>query len=179
MVFAEKLKQIRKDRKLSQEDLAELLDVSRQAVSKWENGTGYPEVEKLLILSDKLNVSLDSLLGIDIADKEALSYTNITGKIVITSPYENVIATCYKIFSSQEMKGGNGAPKYFLIGASGGEDYLLGESKTLLGWYADKDDITKEIRAIQNAIVNGISEYELRYSVKVKRRFLSIKIAND
>ena len=59
MGFAENLKQIRKEMHLSQEDLAEMLDVSRQAVSKWEQGMGYPEVEKLLLLSSKLNISLD------------------------------------------------------------------------------------------------------------------------
>ena len=48
MSFSENLKQIRKEHHLSQEELAELLDVSRQAVSKWEQGQGYPEVEKLL-----------------------------------------------------------------------------------------------------------------------------------
>ena len=47
MSFSENLKQIRKEYHLSQEALAELLDVSRQAVSKWEQGQGYLEVEKL------------------------------------------------------------------------------------------------------------------------------------
>lgn len=41
MSFAERLKQIRKEKGLSQEDLAELLDVSRQAVSKWEQGVSH------------------------------------------------------------------------------------------------------------------------------------------
>ena len=41
MSFAENLKQIRQERNLSQEDLAELLDVSRQAVSKWEQGVSH------------------------------------------------------------------------------------------------------------------------------------------
>ena len=50
MSFADNLKQLRKEHHLSQEELAELLDVSRQAVSKWENGNGYPEVEKPLFL---------------------------------------------------------------------------------------------------------------------------------
>ncbi|MBQ5360091.1 MAG: helix-turn-helix transcriptional regulator, partial [Lachnospiraceae bacterium] len=63
MSFGENLQTIRKINHLSQEGLAELLGVSRQAVSKWELGEGYPEVDKLLILSKKLNVSLDSLLG--------------------------------------------------------------------------------------------------------------------
>ena len=61
MSFAENLKQLRKEKQLSQEELAEILDVSRQAVSKWEQGIGYPEVEKLMSISSKLNISLDSL----------------------------------------------------------------------------------------------------------------------
>ena len=63
MSFGENLQTIRKKNRLSQERLAEMLGVSRQAVSKWELGEGYPEVDKLLILSKKLNISLDSLLG--------------------------------------------------------------------------------------------------------------------
>ena len=63
MSFGENLQLIRKKNQLSQEGLAEMLGVSRQAVSKWELGEGYPEVDKLLLLSKKLNVSLDSLLG--------------------------------------------------------------------------------------------------------------------
>ena len=63
MSFGENLQLLRKKNQLSQEGLAEMLGVSRQAVSKWELGEGYPEVDKLLLLSKKLNVSLDSLLG--------------------------------------------------------------------------------------------------------------------
>ena len=62
MSFAENLKRIRREKNISQEELAELLNVSRQAVSKWEQGAGYPEMEKMLLLSDRLNVSLDTLV---------------------------------------------------------------------------------------------------------------------
>ena len=58
MSFSENLKQIRGEHNLSQEELAELLDVSRQAVSKCEQGQGYPEVEKLLLISKKI-ISLE------------------------------------------------------------------------------------------------------------------------
>ena len=51
MSFGENLQTIRKKNQLSQEGLAEILGVSRQAVSKWELGEGYPEVDKLLVLS--------------------------------------------------------------------------------------------------------------------------------
>ena len=77
MSFAENLKQLRKDKQLSQEELAEILDVSRQAVSKWEQGIGYPEVEKLLLLSSKLSVSLDSLMETELAQNSNTKKQNV------------------------------------------------------------------------------------------------------
>lgn len=62
MLFNEKLYKLRKENGLSQELLAEKLNTTRQAVSKWENNQGYPETEKLLIMSNLFNVSVDYLL---------------------------------------------------------------------------------------------------------------------
>lgn len=62
MKFSEKLQILRKEKGLSQEKLAELLSVSRQAVSKWESGQTYPEIEKLIVLSDLFEITLDDLL---------------------------------------------------------------------------------------------------------------------
>lgn len=62
MDFYQELRRIRKENGMSQEDFAERLGVSRQAVSKWESGQGYPETEKLLQISNLFGVSLDSLL---------------------------------------------------------------------------------------------------------------------
>ncbi|GAB5083869.1 hypothetical protein Osc2_06370 [Ruminococcus sp. 25CYCFAH16] len=63
MSFGNNLREIRKQKNISQEGLAELLNVSRQAISKWEQDIGYPEMEKLLLLSKELDVSLDYLVG--------------------------------------------------------------------------------------------------------------------
>ena len=63
MSFAENLKHIRKKRDITQEQLADMLSVTRQAISKWESGFGYPETEKLLIISKELDVSLDYLFS--------------------------------------------------------------------------------------------------------------------
>ncbi|MGH4119399.1 helix-turn-helix domain-containing protein [Clostridium sp.] len=60
--FSEKLQRLRKEKGLSQEQLAELLDVSRQSVSKWESGQTYPEINKLIILSDLFKITLDDLV---------------------------------------------------------------------------------------------------------------------
>ena len=62
MSFADRLQAERRKNGLTQEGLAEAMGVSRQAVSKWEQGEGYPEVEKLLALADKFGVSLDYLM---------------------------------------------------------------------------------------------------------------------
>lgn len=62
MDFAVKLQSYRKQRGMSQENLAESIGVSRQAVSKWESGQSYPEMEKMIVLSDLFGVSLDHLV---------------------------------------------------------------------------------------------------------------------
>ncbi|MBE6935828.1 MAG: helix-turn-helix domain-containing protein [Ruminococcaceae bacterium] len=63
MGFAENLREIRTRRNITQEQLAEMLSVSRQTISKWESGQGYPETEKLLFLAKELRVSLDDLFS--------------------------------------------------------------------------------------------------------------------
>ena len=176
MSFAENLKQLRKEKQLSQEELAEILDVSRQAVSKWEQGIGYPEVEKLLLLSRKLNTSLDSLMTTEITQEPNTQRQNVTGKITITSPIERVIATCHKVVSSQKMSGGKSSPRYALFGQSEGNGFFGEQPTTFLGWYATEEDISKEIMEIHDALVNGDTTYTLQYSVRTKKRFLGMKI---
>lgn len=63
MTFEERLVQLRKARGMSQEELAEKVGVSRQAVSKWETGDAQPDYVKLMALADALGVSLDDLCG--------------------------------------------------------------------------------------------------------------------
>ena len=176
MSFAENLKQLRKEKQLSQEDLAEILGVSRQAVSKWEQGIGYPEVEKLLLLSSKLNISLDALMATEVTQASNLQKQNVTGRITITSPIERVIATCHKVISSQKMSGGESSPQYALFGKSEGSGFFGDEPTTFLGWYATEEEISKEIMEIHDAIVNGIATYTLKYSVRTRKKLLGMKI---
>jgi len=76
MKFEEKLQELRKGKGLSQEALAELLNVSRQAISRWESGLSYPETEKIITLSEIFGVTVDSLLkdGEVKYDKENIYY---------------------------------------------------------------------------------------------------------
>ena len=62
MTFAEKLAKLRRSQNYTQEQFADLLGVSRQSVSKWENGTAYPETEKLIKIGEMFDCSIDYLL---------------------------------------------------------------------------------------------------------------------
>ena len=62
MTFGEKLKEARKAEKMTQEQLADILSVSRQAITKWESDKGIPDVENLKLISQALSVSIDYLL---------------------------------------------------------------------------------------------------------------------
>lgn len=63
MEFSEKLQQLRKQRNLTQEELARRLYVSRTAISKWESGRGYPGIESLKAIAKAFSVSVDELLS--------------------------------------------------------------------------------------------------------------------
>lgn len=66
MELYEKLYELRRASGMSQEELAEKLGVSRQAVSKWESGKSYPDIHSLLLLSALFDVSLDQLIKGDL-----------------------------------------------------------------------------------------------------------------
>lgn len=62
MGFSENIKRLRNKNNLSQERLAEILDVSRQAVAKWESNQCYPDINKLIFLSELFHVTIDDLV---------------------------------------------------------------------------------------------------------------------
>jgi len=64
MSFGEKLTKLRKEKGMSQEDLANNLNVSRQAVSKWESNNSYPETDKIVAICKLFSVSMDELIGL-------------------------------------------------------------------------------------------------------------------
>ena len=113
MNFGENLQTLRKQKNYSQEDLADRLQVSRQAVSKWESGTGYPEIEKLISICDLFDCSMDEL---------------IKGKISIDSNSEKEI---YDSFMNKFSKSISLAIMLILIGTT----LLL----TILGFNKDNN----------------------------------------
>ena len=74
MEFCEKLQELRKQKGLTQEELADVLFVSRAAVSKWESGRGYPNIDSLKAIAKYFSVTVDDLLSgeqlLSLAEKE-------------------------------------------------------------------------------------------------------------
>lgn len=178
MGFGENLRQIRRERRLSQEELAERLKVSRQAVSKWEQGSGYPEVEKLLLLSEVLSVSLDRLMGGNTGAGEE-EYASIKGseqaqRILISSFDGKSIVNCCRVQASPRFKTRKDEPKYALFGVDSSS--FWGENTTVLGWYSEEEALEQEILEIKKALAGGCAVYTLKYAVKVKRYWGKIKI---
>ena len=177
MSFANRLKNARQTRGLSQEELAEQLSVSRQAVGKWEQGLGYPEVEKLLTLCAVLNTSLDALMADELPPgcrREPIAAAP-SESILIAAENGTNLVRCVNVLCSQPYNTRRG-PRYSLFGVSDTLPFQVGNSH-LLGWYADEASVQAEIKAIQAAKRRGDPDYTLQYAVKVRRRLGRIEIA--
>ena len=101
--FSENLKKVRKDHNLSQEQLADELGVSRQAISKWESSTAYPEMDKIIALCDKFDLNIDDLLHRDIKEiKGEEESRNKLNKFI--DDFLNFITNTINLFSRMSFK---------------------------------------------------------------------------
>ena len=76
MEFSSKIREVRKKENLTQEEFAEKIFVSRNAVAKWETNRGYPDIQNLITISDVFEISLDELIKED---------KNVKNKIIAES----------------------------------------------------------------------------------------------
>lgn len=103
MTFAEKLKSLRKQAKISQEKLSEKLGVSRQAVTKWETGLGIPEIENIRAVSEFFEISIDELLSEEMKSGKEKDYLfeSVTEYDIDSSKHYDIkLIGAYKIIVS-------------------------------------------------------------------------------
>lgn len=109
MEFNEKLQELRKQKGLTQEELAEVLYVSRTAISKWESGRGYPNIDSLKAISKFFSVSLDDLLLSDailtIAEDENKQKENQSRNLVFGLLDSSVAIFLFLPFFGQRVDG--------------------------------------------------------------------------
>lgn len=159
----------RKKENLSQEMLAELVGVTRQTISNWELGVSSPDVNQLKKLVDIFKVNFN-----DIVDDVNIDSNNY--ELTIVSNLENVICKVNSVVSSSEFKTGKNSPKYALFGVV--DNSKIFQNNIFLGWYEDKESISREIKSISDSINRKEYVYELKYNVGVDKKFfgLSMKI---
>ena len=158
MTLAEKLKSMRKQAGLSQEQLAEKLGVSRQAVTKWETDAGIPDIENVMAISALFDISMDELLSNEKGAKKPTDYL-----------FESI--TEYDIDEPKrfDMKFG-GAKKFVLSGCESEKIHIRLVSNTLSTLQNDFkvkiDDIRKRIDVDVNRR-NGVSEATAKEDVSI------------
>ena len=81
MTFGEKIARQRKELNYTQEQLADVLGVSRQSISKWESDIAYPETDKLIELGKLFDCSMDYLLKEEITEKDGVQTSGFTEKV--------------------------------------------------------------------------------------------------
>ena len=101
MKFSDKLKKLRKDNNLSQERLADLLEVSRQAVSKWESGSSYPDMEKMKKMCKVLNCTLEDLLDDECIGKSENNKINLVNSF---NDFLKIVTNTYNMFCAMRFK---------------------------------------------------------------------------
>ncbi len=102
MKFQDKLSKVRKERNLSQEALAEKLGMSRQAISKWESGSSYPDMATIIRVTKVLDCKLEDLLDDDTIGVKKESNTNNFNTII--KDFLNFITKSYNMFWSMKFK---------------------------------------------------------------------------
>ncbi|MBQ1515690.1 MAG: helix-turn-helix domain-containing protein, partial [Lachnospiraceae bacterium] len=125
MEFGEKLQKLRKDRGLTQEELAEALYVSRAAVSKWESGRGYPGIDSLKELSRFFGVTVDELLGADeILSAAEQEKERLIGRYTAFICGALDILTVILLFIPVFGNGGEAHPAVSLPGLTGADPWI-------------------------------------------------------
>lgn len=159
--------------KLSQEQLAEKLCVSRSAIAKWETGKGVPDVENIKALANVFQMTADELLGIAGENvSEKAEETVLSNRAVI--PEERTLEPYYFKKCSVELSGWN----------NGFQDgYIVGEDREYL-FYVIPEKKKIEIGAVRKAAIASIAEGKERKPVeksmwpKVDRGYFVGKIAS-
>ena len=97
MNIGNQIKKYREQLKISQEELADKIFVTRQTISNWENNKNYPDIKSLSLLSYNLNVSLDDLIKGDVEKMKEIIDEKEIKKVNF---YSKIITICFEVFNS-------------------------------------------------------------------------------
>lgn len=169
MTLGNKIKDIRVRLCLSQEDLASIMNVSRQAITKWESGNGVPDISNLKELSKVFNVSIDNLMSNEKLPllKMKIELDKSKYKNILTS-YKKVLDDYFKDYEIYILSFYNDMNliERILNLFTGGDYFLIKDVSDLSPYYLIVKDDTKLLVNIKN---NELIEYELPNDIKTKK----------
>lgn len=139
MTIADRILELRKMKGISQEELADKIGVSRQAVSKWESEQSIPEIDKIVLLSDFFEVSTDYLLkGFENIKKRNDSYTYIFNSVATALNLLGIVMSSFIWSISQDVGGTIAGLVFIILGTmifsigiyqSSGKEKIINKSK--------------------------------------------------
>lgn len=156
MELYEKLYELRRASGMSQEELAEKLGVSRQAVSKWESGATQPELPKLIELSKIYQVSVDALLSLEHAKEQQDSSPAAEGASQDAAEDTAAAKPDFRTFCAQHKKSIGGAAVALAALIAVGAHY----NSRINALSSQVDDLRSELYGVQSSLsnqINGIS----------------------
>nr|WP_308741977.1 helix-turn-helix transcriptional regulator [uncultured Anaerocolumna sp.] len=127
MNIAERIQNLRKTKGISQEELANEVGVSRQAVSKWESGQSTPDIEKIIIMSDYFEVTTDYLIKGIVSKKEELEKKLDAGIFSIVGTAFNFIGLIISIMTWHEKQVASSVAVGLIIMAIGCLSFAVGQ----------------------------------------------------
>ncbi|AUG58524.1 DUF5680 domain-containing protein [Acetivibrio saccincola] len=146
MIFSEKLSLIRKSKGYTQEQLAEILGVSRQAVAKWESGQSYPDISNLIQISEEFHVTVDYLVRDSVCQKKP-TYLH-RGQIEIVD---------FLIKAKKETYAGNGPESKSIYPGSYILEYREGDFLYIDTYYGGEAFIGEEVVWMKDTPVYGMN----------------------
>lgn len=170
MKFGENLQNLRKQKRMSQEQLAEKVDVSRQSISKWERGESYPTMNNIMTLCDIFHCKLNDLVHEEITDFDSLD--------------EEIIMNAVK-FKKEKQQKMKGLSKAIYVIARICKIVLIITIVILLGIMASTPYLVKNTEIIDNQIVfngaeNGliVIEEKTDSAARIRMQYKNIVIAD-
>ena len=145
--FSNSFKELRKAQELTQEQIAEMLGVTSQAISKWECGTSYPDIEMLPIIANLFKVSTDYLLGVDVTKQE--------------SDIAEIIEKCKKLCGSNEYEKSVSILRNAIIQYPSSCDIMYWLAWSLRGTIKEHPEHEQEAINIYRRILNISNNSEL------------------
>lgn len=166
MKLSEKLIKLRKEKKLSQEEFGNEINVSRQAVSKWENEETKPDIDKIQEIVKKFNVSYEYLLNDEIESEEVSKKDKVCQKskrktilkIILIVLIIYLLISAYKFIAFTRF--------YLVANSFSEENYSISENSNVLNKFGEKHTINSDKIKFGNKLLERTFNFEDEYAIK-------------